>query len=195
MTTSLRNSVHLERGTQKDIAFVFSCPGKKEKKKGAPAKGPTGTNLEDLLEMMTDKYGLPGFTRGEVWITNAWDKVEFKYKTSTGDKAGRNEASLREIFQDDNLDRLEAELRCIEKLIVCCGDRAISAVNCLKRSGKLKAHIARLIHLGNQALNKSIKEDVHGNPIEKGKNKSRQNRLARIEVVAKCLNDQLPPDF
>lgn len=196
MTTPLQNSVHLKIGCRNDIAFVFSCPGKKEKQKGAPAKGHTGTNLKELLEQMTDKYNLPGFTRDEVWITNAWSKVEYRCTTSTRDKTGRSEASFREIVQDDNLDRLARELCCIEKLIVCCGDRAIVAVACLKRSGELTAHTANLRHLGNRGLN-SIKKDVNGNPIEKGKDKSEQseNRRLRIAVVAQCLNEQLPASF
>ena len=198
MTTPLQNSVHLERGCRNDIAFVFSCPGQKEKDANppCPAQGQTGTNLEDLLQKMRCKYGRTGFTRNKVWITNAWSKVEFKYKTPTGVEAGRSEASFREIVQDDNLDRLARELRCIEKLIVCCGDRAIVAIACLKRSGELTAHTANLRHLGTLGLN-WIKKDVHGNQIGKGKNTSEQNRnrLLRIEVVAKSLYDQLPANL
>lgn len=156
---SVQNAVHLECGRSNDVAFVFSCPGRKEYKARpqGPAKGGTGTNLHDLLHIMREKYSqtvmkiIPSrkFFRGEIWITNAWSKVEYKNKT------GRTEAKEEEILLPNNLERLYCELYRIERAIICCGDRAKAAVCEIRRQHRIELSVGlfRIPHLGNQSLN------------------------------------------
>ncbi len=199
----MKNSVHYELGNKNEIAIVLSCPGQKEESAipQGPAKGQTGKNLEGILEFLTLKHKYPGFTRKEIHITNAWDKVEYPKKTS------RSEASISEIMRIENLDRLSIELGIIKKFIICCGDNAIAAVLALKYAHKINTNtkIIFLGHLGNQALNLSIKNALDGTIIKsyskaKDKPDSEQrslkeirnnNRSLRLEVIAKKISNQI----
>ncbi len=67
---------HYKRGKRTEITFVFSCPGKQEEKRGEPAIGVTGKNLDRLLAIlsrMNTKLGV--ITREDITITNATTKV------------------------------------------------------------------------------------------------------------------------
>ena len=148
--------IHLERGAKNAVAFVFSCPGQKEQEKRKPAAGPTGDNLEEVLCVMrsysydgTENLKCDDWTRENIWITNAWSRVEYEGHT------GRSEATIPEILETENLLRLANELRVIENVIVCCGDKAQMAVCCLYSRGCLQntESIVCLRHLGGQALN------------------------------------------
>lgn len=188
---SVQNAVHLECGRSNDVAFVFSCPGRKEYEAcpPGPARGGTGTNLHDLLRIMREKYAQTvmkitppkNFFRGEIWITNAWSTVEYENKT------GRTEAKEEEILLLDNLERLYCELYRIERAIICCGDRAKAAVCELRRQNRIELSVGlfRIPHLGNQSLNSKfrIESTDESTPSER--------RILRLEIVAKCLHEQI----
>lgn len=199
----MKNSVHYEAGSKNEIAVVLSCPGREEELAcpQGPAKGQTGKNLETLLEILTRDYEYSGFTRSEICVTNAWDKVEYKKKT------GKSEAKLHEILSNKNLDRLAKEVGVIEKLIICCGVNAKAAILSLSKDKKINsnAKIVFLDHLGNQSLNSSIKFALDGSKIKSYSNSVKkpagetrslkkignENRILRLQVVAKRLNEQI----
>ena len=181
--------IHLECGVRNAIAFVFSCPGQTEEQQGRPAAGQTGDNLEEVLSVMrrysyddTENLECDDWIRGNIWITNAWDCVEYESLT------GRSEASIPEILETENILRLAYELGAIENVIVCCGDKAQMAVCCLHNQGTLcdTVEIVSLCHLGNQALNGWIKNaDLPG--CLQGANNSGERRLERLRRWADCL--------
>lgn len=157
------NSVHYEKGSENEIAFIFSCPGQKEEKSTppGPAKGQTGVNLEVLLEILSLQPETNGICREKITITNAWPRVEYKKAT------GRSEATKEEILDYDNIDRLAKELITIKKYIFVSGKKAEIAVMKLIEENKLKnsVRVFKFRHLGNQSLNQ-IKEDKNGEEIK-----------------------------
>ena len=185
---------HLEVGSENDIAFVFSCPGKKEEEKGAPVKGQTGANLEDFICILGDRKQLchstrNKFMREKIRITNAWDKVEYKSSCRN-----RTEPTISEILCPSNLERLACELRDIQIAIICCGKKATLAICRLKIHGKLpNPKIIILPHLGNQALNSmipnkdcdSVPPDIHLGAC-RGTESGIRRRL-RLTLVAEQL--------
>lgn len=197
----MRNAVYFEAGTENKFAFVFSCPGKKERDADpqGPAKGQTGNNLNKLIEILAKDKRFSGLTREKVTITNSWDKVEFKALT------GRTEANISEVLSQINLDRLTKEVEKIEEIIFACGKNAKSAILKLKKENKLNKNVKvfELRHLGFQSLNQ-IKEDINGKEIKcyktafekpKGEKRSldkigKDNTQLRLEKVASdLLND------
>lgn len=148
---------HYEPGTKNEIAVVFSCPGREEKKAGKPAAGQTGENLALLLKLLNERSNLE-FTREAITITNAWDQVEYKSET------GRSEAKVNEIVAPENLQRLVSELKDIEQLIICSGEKAYNAVEKIKKLLKNDVVIVKIRHLGFQSLNQ-ISTDIKGNEI------------------------------
>ena len=188
----MHDSVHFEKGTATDVAFVFSCPGQAEEsaRPPRPASGGTGDNLRDLLCITKKKYGravarISGpsvFRRGCVRIACAWDKVEYELKT------GRSEATDGEILDRGNLDRLQSELSGIQHAIICCGDKASLAVDRLRDGNELEPTVGvfRLPHLGNKALNNRWRNKT----LPDGCSPAARRRL-RIGRVAECLSAQI----
>ena len=115
--TTKKNFVHYEAGSEDKIAFVFSCPGRREEEANppGPAKGQTGENLKCLLRCMRNRHGIKGFRRGLITITNAWEKVEYCGKTE------RSEPPDAHVKGEKNIARLTQELQNITDLIICCG--------------------------------------------------------------------------
>ena len=109
---------HFTRGSETDIAFVLSCPGKHEEAARHPAAGNTGRNLERLLALLGPRLGMSTLTRTHITIANAWAGVEYQSAT------GRSEASDDDVKQTGNIRRLADELRHVTKLIVFCGEKA-----------------------------------------------------------------------
>lgn len=199
----MRNSVHYESGSKNEIAVVLSCPGQAEEQAipQGPAKGQTGKNLATLLDILSQQKEFSSLTRDEIVVTNSWDKIEYP------DKTDRSEATISEILDPRNLDRLAAEVEGISKFILCFGDNAIATIQCLSYAGKVNANvkIVNFVHLGNQALNSSIKYAIDGTEIkcyskasEKPKDEKRSlkkiesdNRILRLEVVAQNIVEQL----
>lgn len=190
---------HFQKGTTQEIAIIFSCPGKKEKKAGYPAAGITGSNLSKLINMLNNMSIFPfnNLKKKNLRITNAWSKVEYEELTE------RSEASFEEIMNKDNLDRLNEEIKDINNLILCFGDRAKVAVLALKYANKIKNNLKIIFveHLGMQSLNR-IKYDMNGNEIisvrkqkEAGLNKCEKeigakNTEKRLRIVANKINKQ-----
>lgn len=179
-------SPHLEQGERNAVAFVFSCPGEKERTEGRPAAGNTGDNLAEVLNFMAKEdysnvdLNCDDWTRDNVWITNAWSRVESKQRT------GRSEATIPEVLTAENMSRLANELEAIEKVIVCCGNRAQAASFCLRSQGRLKATVTLvpLCHLGNRAINRSFKiSKLEKKVLTKGKSR----RIERLRRWSRCL--------
>lgn len=191
----LQNRVHLEIGSRQEVGFVFSCPGRVEMQAcpPGPAKGATGENLIDLCRILRCDYFLPMFSREQVWITNAWDQVEYEGRTR------RSEASVSEILNPCNLHRLQSELVNIRLAVVCCGERAALAVCRLASTGRMQSEVelAILPHLGNQALNRMVSKSQCDqlSPPAVGEARTegmRRRRLFRVALVAERLVAQIP---
>jgi hypothetical protein len=187
MTTT---TPHYEKGSESKIAVVLSCPGQEEEKAQKPAAGQTGDNLEDVLNILRNTYGLNDFERGKITITNAWSQVEYENKTK------RRQADDKEILEENNLNQLAYEIKDITDFILCCGDKAKIAVLNLQQQGKLNQNcgIIEVPHLGNLGINNTIKEDVNGDRIISGNGdspRSSSNRILRLEVVAKKIYEQI----
>lgn len=118
-------------------------------------------------------------------ITNAWDKV--RYKTNNTGK--RTEVILTQIYEKDNLERLNRELIDIEELIICFAKKAEKVVKKIKIDLQ-SSKILNCCHLSLQALNsvRYLKKDIHGNPIVSRKP---GNTTKRLEVLANRIKEQL----
>ena len=69
----LQDAVHLEIGRSTEFAFVFSCPGRceSEARPPGPAKGATGTNLDELVQQLDPNRQLPLLHRGQARIRSS----------------------------------------------------------------------------------------------------------------------------
>ena len=185
------DSAHFEEGDATDVAFVFSCPGRKEEEAQRPASGGTGVNLCDLLRILVEKHrdtvakitGLRAFRRGYVRITNAWAGVEYAGKNP--EKPNRTEADDDEILDSSNLDRLQRDLSGIEHAIICCGDKASLAVGALRERQEISRTVGvfSIPHLGNRVLNSKYRNDM----FPEARN-SMERRFSRLGLVAECLS-------
>ncbi|EOD9428734.1 hypothetical protein ACJ5M7_005137 [Vibrio harveyi] len=188
----MENSVSFKAGLSKDVAVVLSCPGKVEANSTPPqpAMGHTGTNLDDLMGILFQKYPDWGLLREQITIANSWDKVEYKEAGR-----GRSEATFDEVLTPVNLNRLYRQIRDTTKMILVCGDNAKVAVLALQYAKTFNNTVKfiYLQHIGNVGLNKTIKYDLSGNElIRTNSDKIKaQNRTKRIEVVAREVMKQL----
>ncbi|WP_312522187.1 hypothetical protein [Anaerospora sp.] len=194
----MQQQVHFQQGSENQVAFVFSCPGREEEKAGYPAAKMTGINLAKLFVVLNEmKMKDYHFTRERVTITNAWANVEYDAKTC------RSEATNEEVLSPDNLNRLLAELAAVTELIVCCGQKARLAVQALAAENRLKAgtRVVYINHLGMKSINQ-ITKDIHGEPIVavakhpdrftlKPKEIGGANTHKRLEVVAAQIKKSL----
>ncbi|WP_312561328.1 hypothetical protein [Anaerospora sp.] len=194
----MQQQVHFQQGSENQVAFVFSCPGREEEKAGYPAAKMTGINLAKLFVVLNEmKMKDYHFTRERVTITNAWTNVEYDAKTC------RSEATNEEVLSPDNLNRLLAELAAVTELIVCCGQKARLAVQALAAENRLKAgtRVVYINHLGMKSINQ-ITKDIHGEPIVavakhpdrftlKPKEIGGANTHKRLEVVAAQIKKSL----
>ncbi len=157
----MQQQVHFQQGSENQVAFVFSCPGREEEKAGYPAAKMTGINLAKLFVVLNEmKMKDYHFTRERVTITNAWANVEYDAKTC------RSEATKEEVLSPDNLNRLLEELAAVTELIVCCGQKARLAIQALAAENRLQAgtRVVYINHLGMKSINQ-ITKDIHGEPI------------------------------
>lgn len=194
----MQQQVHFQQGSENQVAFVFSCPGREEEKAGYPAAKMTGINLAKLFVVLNEmKMKDYHFTRERVTITNAWANVEYDAKTC------RSEATNEEVLSPDNLNRLLVELAAVTELIVCCGQKARLAVQALAAENRLKAgtRVVYINHLGMKSINQ-ITKDIHGEPIVavakhpdrftlKPKEIGSANTHKRLEVVAAQIKKSL----
>lgn len=187
-------SCHLQVGKSKEVAFVFSCPGRYEEVAGEPAAKVTGKNLSILLGKLGIALNKSDLDRRNITITNAWSRVEYEKKT------GRSEATTSEINSDANIARLRSELVGVTELVVCCGDKAKIAVDACCLSENVK--VVFIKHLSTRGLN-SIKIDISGVEIlpaksikSQGDRRSKRriqndNTSKRLDVVCKSITDQI----
>lgn len=177
----LTDTPHWERGSNTNVAFVFSCPGRREEAAGRPAAGQTGRNLATLIEALHQRGRTEIPRREEATVTNAWDRVEYKEKT------GRTEASDAEVAQPANLERLAAEIGHIRHWIICFGNKSHHAVSLLHQAGKLQAG-CRLVNIGHLSMRRlnSISVDSEGQSIHPATapGEGARNTRRRLEVVA-----------
>lgn len=134
---------HLNKGTRKDFAFVFSTPGQKEELHSKPVSGKTGENLEILLKFLKDEMDEPYGDRYDFRITNSFPKVLYRKKD------GRTEPNLKDILQIENIERLKTELRDIEKYVIFFGEKAKSTAIYLT---ELKAKFIFCQHLSPSSI-------------------------------------------
>ncbi len=175
----MKNTPHFESGTEKKIAFVFSCPGRYEEINCKPAAKTTGKNLEILMNIINKKLNTNDFKRGKVMITNSWPTVEYPEKT------GRSEATKKEILNINNLNRLGKELKDITKIIIGCGKKAELAVKILNENNifQKKTKIIFIPHLGMMSLNTLIKKDISGKNIKIGDPLGTYKRIERLSEI------------
>ena len=191
---------HFSKGSETDIAFVLSCPGRHEEAAEYPAAGSTGKNLERLLKILGPRLGFPDLIRAHVTIANAWCRIEYKQKTQ------RSEASKEEVMLDTNIDRLADELQHVKMLIVFCGRNAQLTSQKLRLLNRLSESVqmASICHLGFQGLNK-IKCDISSQSIVKASEQRRcgcqkskkviqqENTDRRLKVVVERLLQSCVP--
>jgi hypothetical protein len=140
---------HLQTCAGATTAFVFSCPGQKEEQLGHPCAGATGRNLDLALPKLHAQNPVRFVSpfRSAYVLTNSWPAVEYPAKT------GRSEATMTEILDNRNLDRLENELRGIATILIC-GQKARHAVLALQEKNRLQgAQVAVVLHLSPLAVN------------------------------------------
>ena len=163
-----QNTVKYQQGTN-NVAFVFSCPGRKEKECKHVCAGTTGDNLQILIEelytIIPEKF--PSSNKDDYYITNASDKVH--YKKLTGD----TEATIDEIKEPQNLNRLKEELDNCD-IIVCMGNKASAAVSMIQTH----AQVIQGTHLSNSNLNRHF---------ESKKTTACERKMDRIKQVGDLI--------
>lgn len=130
----MKNKPHYQKGNFKDVALIFSCPGRHEKDQGHPIAGATGKNFDGVLNYLKlhGKFKNQKL-RSDFRITNAFDGIEYLGSTN------RTQASNKEIRNEKNLDRLANELNDIDDVIIFFGKKAEYALKLLIRSDKHKS--------------------------------------------------------
>lgn len=189
--------VHLQVGKERKVAVVFSCPGRHEELAGYPAAHSTGRNLDLLLSLLARELSRDDLTRGNITITNAWSRVEYRSKT------GRSEATLQEVEGTDNVKRLQQELEEVSDFIIFCGARAKAAARHLQLRHKPRLVFIR--HPGLRGLS-LMATDLRGEPIlaaelqvSRGSKEARrsiqaENTRRRLAVLVHSILKQLRDD-
>lgn len=189
--------VHLQQGKERKVAVVFSCPGRHEELAGFPAAHLTGRNLDLLLSLLARELKRDDLTRGNITITNAWSRVEYRAKT------GRSEATVQEVEGAENVKRLQRELEEVSDFIIFCGARAKAAARHLQLGRKPRLVFIR--HPGLRGLS-LMATDLRGERIlaaelqasrgGKGARRASQseNTRRRLEVLVHSILSQLRDD-
>jgi hypothetical protein len=189
--------VHLQVGKEKKVAVVFSCPGRREELAGYPAARHTGRNLELLLSLLARELNRDDLSRGNITISNAWPRVEYRAKT------GRSEATLKEVESADNVKRLQHELEEVTDFVIFCGARAKAAARHLQLGHKPRLVFIR--HPGLRGLS-LMATDLRGERIlaaelqlSRGSNEAKrsiqaENTRRRLAVLVDSILKQLEDD-
>ncbi|MDR2971198.1 MAG: hypothetical protein LBU83_04630 [Bacteroidales bacterium] len=146
---------YYNEGTNKEIAFVFSCPGNAERDSGYPVSGPTGEALELLLKKLKnepiEKINIGDYRcRYDFRITNATTDIESIEVTR------KTEAKNYEVRKEKNIERLSSEIKDFKK-IICFGRKAKNVVSIIK----LK-NVIYVRHLSPRAFTR--KKEVKNTP-------------------------------
>lgn len=128
------------------VAFILSCPGKKEQISEELCAGKTGENLNKLIELLNQSMPkvFKGKSKDEYFITNSSNRVHYKAYTNS------SEPTISEIKLPENMSRLYNELS-DKDVIICCGVKARKAIELLE----IKAKIVKVCHIGQRGLAKS----------------------------------------
>lgn len=165
-------------------AFIFSCPGQEELKSGLLVNGQTGKNLDMMLTFLHAKQPdvFPSVNRYDYRITNSSETVHFKAHDN------RTEPTVAEITAEENLERLKNDISGYDYVITFGRCSAMAADN-LKQRGECRNTVFLYSrHLSFLSLNSSIREDIHGNPIERG---SEDATAKRLEAAAEQILQQM----
>jgi uracil-DNA glycosylase len=141
-----KSSSYFNEGIIKEIAFVFSCPGRVEKKSGYPVSGETGKTFDRLLEMLKENQIIDGYScRYDFRITNATQEEEFKSET------GKTEAKDKDVVESKNTQRLYDEIKDF-KTIICFGKKAQLALSKIENKLQKGTGIINVRHLSQMAF-------------------------------------------
>ena len=173
------------------VAFMFACPGHKEELAGRVVAGATGKNLDILLSIFMHSEHkeiralFPSSNRYDYLITNASDIIHYPSLDGT------SLPSLKEYSCDSNIERLYSELSGID-YVIAFGQQAKNAARRVESmygpfDGKLPLFICSAPHLSFLSLNR-IRNDVCGDPIERGNPQATHKRL---EVIAKSIETDI----
>jgi len=146
---------YYNEGINREIAFIFSCPGNKEKKNNFPISGATGEAFSLLLKKMKEKELIkePYNCRYDFRITNATTNIESKSETN------RTEAKNSDVIKTKNKQRLLIEIKDFET-IICFGKKAKHIVSQLPTLKDKKILYVR--HLSPTAyINLKINNKTH----------------------------------
>lgn len=165
-------------------AFIFSCPGQEEMKSGKLVNGQTGKNLDVMLSILNKSYPdiFPYTNRYDYRITNSSQQVHYKAFD------GRTEPRKDEIISEDNIRRLYDDIVNYKYIITFGKCASLAAQRAAEMFDSKDKIIMYSQHLSFLSLNSSIKEDIHGDPIERG---SKDSTYKRLEVTAQKIIDQL----
>lgn len=187
----MKNSVSYKAGDLDEFSVILSCPSQDEDQSipQSPAMGKTGDNLKQLLTLLAPNLQGISLTRDDITIANSWDKVEYEAKT------GRSEATLVEILDAKNLDRLYSQVKDTKSVILACGKNAKIAILALRYAKDFNPDIkfAFIQHLGNRGLNSTISTDINGAKLVSTNSTKikKDNRIARLIVVMHDILIQL----
>lgn len=172
----------------KDIIFIFACPGKEEFIKDKPCAGQTGTNLNDLINLLSAEF-TKIFNEKDRYcyvILNSSDKVHFNALTGDSEPS---ETEISKKVQSDILNKRKKSLLQKAKLIFCFGKKARYYYNEItKEFNKKEISICNCVeccHLGNQALNCEYKVD------ENKYKTSKERREKRIELLFEEIRSKI----
>jgi len=114
-------TAHYCHGCSKNrVAFVFSVPGRCEKKENKPLFGQTGRNLDVALKWLSDHSSKDFHSpdRYQYRITNSFNEPIFREISN-----GRSEPSTAQVISQDNVQRVIGELENME-VVILAGKKA-----------------------------------------------------------------------
>ena len=177
----------IELGISQSMALMFACPGREELEARRPAAGQTGENLEELLRILTDEWGVSQFhRRADLTITNSWPGVLYGKPTVP---------PIRWVKEEWNLSRLKCEIGHIQNWIICFGASARKVALELRARRWLlpSCQIVCGHHPAFGGINRQIKLDLDDRliPTQEANPEVLNQTHLRLEVVAACLLRQM----
>lgn len=163
------------------VAFVFSCPGKKEEAEKRPVSGKTGENLEILLHILSEdkhvKAYFPWNDRYKYRITNANTNIYFMKKNS------KTEPNDKEVVAEENIKRLKCELKGFS-IIIAFGLKSQIACKKAVISYKKKPKVINVYHLSYSGINHI---PINKEDFPKAKDRTDE----RLRIIAEAIKDKI----
>lgn len=148
---TVATTVHNEN-LGEEIYSMASVPGRVELTMGRPLAGQAGNCHDRAIAQMS--YAGQTLKRGvNISIVNSWPTPIFMKQD------GRTEASLSEISQQWNLERLNEEISENCKVVIAWGKNAIYAANLVKTTFKRTFEIVEAEHPSFSNLNRNYKSN------------------------------------